>query len=459
VALTSDGSVLGWGLNNAGQLGDGTNVSSTTPVQSLTGVRAIAAGGHRSGAVKHDGTVWMWGLGPLGNGVTHTSYTPVQVTGLTDIIALAVGSDHALALKTDGTVWTWGNNHSGQLGVGTTAQALTPVQVPGLAGVTALAAGDGFSVVVQSDGASGGLVWAWGKNDVGQLGDGSTLTRLSPVRVPGADGARAVVAGPQHAFAVHADGTVRAWGGNAHRQTGVAAPAQLLTLRTVAPLAGTVHVAAGRDHGLSVDLDGHAWGWGTDGGVDLLATNTWTAPALVRGLSGVLAAAAGVQQSVWLKADGTVWAAGTGGATGLTGSGVLGVTQIPNLSLADNASLLLDPDGDGLPTWHEYAAGTDPLARDSNGNGLSDLVEVRRRSLAANPDDDGDGLPNALEALLGTDPFNPDSDGDSVNDGADHFPLDATRTQMPAADPNDTTPPVIQLIRPATAKPVGGGGG
>ena len=135
------------------------------------------------------------------------------------------------------------------------------------------------------------------------------------------------------------------------------------------------------------------------------------------------------------------------------------MSQISSLSVANNGSLLLDPDDDGLPTWREYAAGTDPLARDTNGNGLSDLVEVRRRSLAANPDDDGDGLSNAREALLGTDPFTADSDGDSVNDGLDQFPLDATRTQMPPPNPNDTTPPVIQLLRPANAKPIGGGGG
>ena len=101
----------------------------------------------------------------------------MQVAGLTDVIAVAAGYDHALALKSDGSVWAWGKNLSGQIGDGSTTDRLTAVQVPALSGITSIAAGDGFSLAVQQDGGLGGLLWSWGKNVSGQLGDGSTLMR------------------------------------------------------------------------------------------------------------------------------------------------------------------------------------------------------------------------------------------------------------------------------------------
>jgi inhibitor of cysteine peptidase len=98
-------------------------------------------------------------------------------------VALSSGSDHTLALKSDGTVVAWGDNSDGQLGDGTTtARRLSPVAVPGLAAVSAVSASVGnTSFALKSD----GTVMAWGKNDYGQLGDGSTAQRNSPVEVTG----------------------------------------------------------------------------------------------------------------------------------------------------------------------------------------------------------------------------------------------------------------------------------
>jgi hypothetical protein len=175
------------------------------------------------------------------------------------------------------------------------------------------------------------------------------------------------------------------------------------------------------------------------------------------GVTAALGVAAGWQHSLVLRADDHVWGVGTLAANGLGGQTHDAAEEIPNLSLVSNAWLLDDPDEDGLVTWHEYLAGTDPLDADSNGNGLSDLVDVRRRSEAANPDDDGDGLPNAVELVLGTDPFRADTDGDGVSDLEDFYPLDPTRTAFPAPDPYDTTPPTITLIYPTNARLVGGG--
>jgi hypothetical protein len=97
------------------------------------------------------------------------------------------------------------------------------------------------------------------------------------------------------------------------------------------------------------------------------------------------------------------------------------------------------------------------LLADSNGDGLSDLVDVLSGIDPANPDVDGDGVPNVVELAQGTDPFTADSDGDGYSDLVDAFPLDATRHDAPTADPNDHTPPTITLSKPTNATLIGGG--
>jgi uncharacterized protein (TIGR03437 family) len=189
LALKSDGTVWAWGGNRCGQLGDGTTLRRSTPVQvsGLIGVVAIAAGGtsrypaSHSLALKSDGTVWEWGCG----GAVASS-TPVQVSGLTAVAGIAAGAEHSLALKNDGTIWAWGSNCYGQLGDGTGTCdwppiVTTPVEVSGLTGVVAVAAGGWHSLAVKED----GTVWAWGWNEYGQLGDGTTTNRLAAVRVSG----------------------------------------------------------------------------------------------------------------------------------------------------------------------------------------------------------------------------------------------------------------------------------
>ncbi|MCX6292202.1 MAG: T9SS type A sorting domain-containing protein, partial [Bacteroidetes bacterium] len=188
LALKNDGTIWAWGLNNSGQLGDGTTIERHCPVQvtGLTDVIAIACGGYFSLALKNDGTVWAWGVGGLlGDGTTIQRHTPVQASGLTDIVSVTCGEFHSLALKNDGTVWAWGGNGNGQLGDGTTTDQHSPVQ-PGISGiVTALSSGSSaeHTVVLKDD----GTAWAWGWNSSGQLGDGtfSTLINPNPVQVIG----------------------------------------------------------------------------------------------------------------------------------------------------------------------------------------------------------------------------------------------------------------------------------
>jgi alpha-tubulin suppressor-like RCC1 family protein len=449
LALTADGTLWAWGDNAQGQLGVTGVGNTSTPVQVLTEVAAIAAGRYFSLAAKRDGTVWRWGSG--------TGATPTQVSGLTNIVAVTAGVNHQLALRNDGMVWAWGQNGSGQLGDGTTITRTTPVQVIGLRGVRSIAAGEDFSLAVQDDGAADGLVWAWGTNTDGQLGDSTTASRTIPTRVPALTGVAQVAAGNTFSLARLADGTVRAWGNNQYGQLGIGGTAATPGIHGVEPLIRIRTIAAGQHHAMAIDIDGRLWGWGYNGGSQLgvppFAAGPTTAPELATGLRDAVAVAGGWLHTVALRATGSAWGIGQGWAAGLASGTTLGA-DVSGFTTGDQTVLTADHDSDGLPTWRELARGTDPLSADTNGNGLTDLVELDLLAAGAHADEDGDGLASAAELAKGTDPFLADTDGDSYNDAVDAFPLDPTRHDPLTPTPGDVTPPVITLTEPTNAVPL-----
>ncbi len=240
----------------------------------------------------------------------HSSYK----VDVPKVIAVAAGGTHTIELKSDGTVWAWGWNNFGQLGDGTTTDSLAPIQVSGLTDVTAIAAGDVHSIALKND----GTIWAWGFNRAGQLGDGTTIYSSTPVQVSGLTDVTAIAAGSYHSIAIKTDGTVWAWGWNRGGQLGVETTETCVfplmewscsTTPVQSNITDVTAIAAGSYHSIAIKTDGTVWTWGNNyyGQLgDGTTTNSIT-PVQVSGLTDVTAIAAGNVHSVALKNDGTVW--------------------------------------------------------------------------------------------------------------------------------------------------------
>lgn len=366
-AVTASGAVRCWGDNSYGQLGDGSRVARTTPVTvvGIDGAQAVAAGaGHTCARVA--GAVRCWGYnfyGQLGNGSKVTlSTTPVAVVGLSDVVRLSAGLLHTCAQTASGAVSCWGNNWGGQLADGTNRKRTTPLVLAGAQDASALAAGGGHTCAVLQaavhcwgnnyhgevgDGSSGssqshpqpvaglgqtvalatsmssfiwwdyihrmqshacavgsdGSVRCWGKNDYGQLGDGTTSYRTSPVMVNGLRRATAVVAGSAHTCVLHDDGTVSCWGSSSWGQLGDGSATDYSGQRsrsTPAPVIGlgqaTALVSAGDTRTCALIRDGSMWCWG----------NRASTPFRQSGVNNATALAAGNSHLCALIVDGTV---------------------------------------------------------------------------------------------------------------------------------------------------------
>ena len=287
-AVTKTNGAKCWGLNEFGELGDGTTTDRSIPVDvtGLTsGVTALQAGDHHTCAVA-GGTMACWGYnvkGQLGNGIHVDKRTPVDVTGLTaGMEAVAAGYQHTCALTNEGGVKCWGANDYGALGDGTTARRRLPVDVSGLtAGVTAIAAGDDYTCALVDAG-----VKCWGANNHGQLGDDTFEDRTTPVDVVGlAEGVTALVAGKEHTCALIGGG-VKCWGRRDF--LGNDASADSATPVTVFQ-SGVTALAAGEAHTCVVVGAGvKCWGNNDDGQLGDGGTAAAQVPVDVLDLTGAI---------------------------------------------------------------------------------------------------------------------------------------------------------------------------
>ena len=286
LAIKQDGTLWGWGENSLGQLGDGTNVTRSTSVLIGSNFRVVGASLSNSAGIKSDGSLWTWG--------GDSGITPSKVgTGYSSV---ALGWFHYAALKADGTLWTWGYNFDGQIGDGTKTRSVQPVQIG--SDFQMVAAGLKQTFGLKQD----GTLWGWGANDVGQLGDGTTTSRASPVMI--GTGYSAIAAGNAHTLALKPDGSLWSWGWGSNKT-----PGQVGT--------GYVAISAGFYYSLALKGDGSLWAFGGNYYGQLGVGDTVDRGNPTQVGTGFVSFAAGNQLGFYyphtlaLKADGTLWSWGS----------------------------------------------------------------------------------------------------------------------------------------------------
>jgi alpha-tubulin suppressor-like RCC1 family protein len=302
--VTAVGTIKCWGMNEFGELGDGTSTDRLTPVDVSAfsgGAIAVSAGGWHTCALTTTGGIKCWGKnqsGQLGDGTLIDRRIPVDVSGLSSgVIAIAAGVDHTCALTSAAGIKCWGSNYWGQLGDGTSTNRSTPVDVSSLiGGVMAMASGYAHTCALTTAGG----VKCWGMNQSGQLGDGTITNRLTPVNVSGlSSGAIALVTGYGHSCVLTTAGGVKCWGANYAGQLGDPALGYRLVPGDVSSLNGSaIGLALGvGDHNcILTTADGiKCWGSNGDGevGSGIASLDQPTPVDVVTLGSGVVAVAVG----------------------------------------------------------------------------------------------------------------------------------------------------------------------
>lgn len=325
-ALTTAGQSMCKGENSSGAIGDGTTTSRDwfVAVSDLgLGQRTINAGGSHTCSLSIAGEAWCWGTntaGQLGNGGSATRRTPIRVSGLeSGTSMISAGHEHTCAVTAAGGAVCWGNNEHGQLGNGGSATRRTPVQVSGLDnGVQAISTGRTHTCALVL-----GAVKCWGSNVYGQLGNGGTATRRTPVRVSGlGSGVKAISVGGYHSCALTGAGSLKCWGRNRRGQLGDGTNTTRRTpVQAIGGLgSGVTVISAGDEHTCAVTGRGVAKCWGADsrgqlGGAGLASQHE---PTVVPGLNtGVQAISAGESHTCALTDAGRVkcWGSPFGGET------------------------------------------------------------------------------------------------------------------------------------------------
>jgi len=409
-------SLWAWGSNSYGQLGQGNQTNTSSPVQvgQLSNWYTVTAGQYFNLAAQTNGTLWAWGSNSYGQlGVnTSTNFTsPVQVGGSAWYLE-NVGYYHSLAVLSNGVLFTWGNNSYGQLGLNTSSIYSSPIQTTFITSANwgAVAAGNFHLAAVQSN----GTLWTWGGNSYGQLGLNIAYNQSSPTQLGATSTWTRVACGYQHTLAIQSNGTLYAFGNNSYGQLGInnqiniSSPAQVgnsslwtavaslyqhsagiqspgilymwgantfgqLGINNIlaqsAPTAVNNNIwsriSCGYGHTVALQTNGSlfAWGLNLNGQLGLLDNTNRSVPVQVGAVSLWTSIAAGYYHTLALQTPGTLW------AWGLNSYGQLGNNSNTNISTQIQVG--------AVSTWTKIAAGAYySIALQSNGTlyawGLND---------------------------------------------------------------------------------------
>ncbi len=332
LALRTNGTLWGWGVNDYGQLAIGQEIlgnqgGTNGPVQIGTNADwlVVYAGGKHSMGIRLDHTLWAWGSdqgGQLGietsdnkNGTrypTATGSAPWQVGSHADWQAVAAGQSHTVALRDDGSIWTWGDGGLGRNVVGSAQD----VRVGSETNWLTVDAGNDFTVAMRAD----GTLWSWGWGGRGLLGLGTSGDVNEPTQIGTNDNWKSVDAGNIGVAAIRTDGTLWTWGG------GQLSPTQIGTntnWRAASVSGQAVVITFDQRHFAALRDDGTIWTWGTDGqgqlGLGDIDTNQVREPRQVGTNTNWRHVSAGWMHTMAIRDDGTLW------GWGLNGPGALGI--------------------------------------------------------------------------------------------------------------------------------------
>jgi alpha-tubulin suppressor-like RCC1 family protein len=270
VAIKSDGTLWTWGDNTSGQLGNNSTTSTSSPVQVLPGTTNwyyVSAGGSFASAIKTDGTLWIWGsniAGQLGDNSIISVSSPIQTLAKgVDWYYVSCGLFHAAAIKKNGTLWLWGYNVNGELGSynsGLISSKSSPVQTIALGNNwIRVSCHSRNTAAIKSDNS----LWVWGDNAYGQIGDNTKILKSSPVQVVTKTKDWSYVSiGYLFSAAIKNNGTLWSWGRNSYGQLGNntishrSSPVQIGSSNT------WTNLSAGKDSLIAKKSDGTIWNMG-----------------------------------------------------------------------------------------------------------------------------------------------------------------------------------------------------
>ncbi|MBM6406109.1 hypothetical protein JQN72_17895 [Phycicoccus sp. CSK15P-2] len=344
--LDTEGAAWCWGLNDFGQLGDGTEERRYTPTRVATDLTftSLTLGRNHTCGVATDGAAWCWGrneFGQVGDGTTVHRNTPQAVLGGEAFSSLSAGFFQTCGLVDGpaGQVSCWGRNNTGQLGDGTKVNRSTPAPVVGGQTFTSVSAHFGYSCALDDS----DQAWCWGRNDMGQLGDGTFTGRTVPG--PSAEGHDfASLIGPSgtHSCGIDTDGVTWCWGSNRYGQLGIGddsvvgspTPLEVITEESGA---FTSVSAGGGYHTCGINADGEAWCWGGNvigqlGDGTTVDSNRPVQVVLEDGIE-LVSIDTGIYHSCGVDTAGDAWCWGSGGP-GQLGDGTHTSSSTP-LKVAD----------------------------------------------------------------------------------------------------------------------------
>jgi alpha-tubulin suppressor-like RCC1 family protein len=315
-AVQSTNALYGWGLNTSGQVGDATTISKSTPVQLLTGTSftQVKSGTDHSLAIKSDGTLYAWGNPlalPVASGTTISSWTQVYA-----------GLYYTLAITSDNRLFAWGGGTSGATGIGATTNRSSPVLLgSGYAKLPGNGSYASHAAAIRSD----GTLWMWGTNSSGQFGDGTTISRSSPIQVAGSW--NQIYLGNNSTYGLKADGSLFVWGNNGSGQLALNdAINRSSPVQVTSPSVSWSQIAAGFSYALGLDSLGKMYGWGlntsnqlgTMDGAGLFApVSSRSLPVQIGLGSSWTNIAATYTHSAGIKQDSSLWLWGEGAAVAL----------------------------------------------------------------------------------------------------------------------------------------------